>query len=74
MLKILRQALMIAEFKVKNAIYKLKNEEKGGTEIVAILLIIIVLIAVVAIFRDQLSAFIKEFFGKISNDVDTELR
>ncbi len=73
MLKKLRQALISVELKVRNAIFKLKNEEKGGTEIVAILLIIIVLIGVVVIFRDQLSALISSFFTRISEDVKTDL-
>lgn len=73
MLKKLRQALIGVEFKVRNAIFKFKNEEKGGTEIVAILLIIIVLIGVVVIFRDQLSALVSSFFTRISEDVKTDL-
>lgn len=71
MLKKFRQALLKAELKVRNAIYNFLNEEKGGTEIVAILLIIIVLIGVVVIFRDQLTNLITSFFKRITNDVNT---
>ncbi len=73
MLKKLRQALIKAELKTKNAIYNFIKEEKGGTEIVAILLIIIVLIGVVVIFRNQLSELIVGFFDRITNDVKTDL-
>ncbi len=73
MLKKIGQAMSKTELKIKNAIYRFANEEKGGTEIVAILLIIIVLIGVVVIFRNQLSSLIEGFFEKISNDVDTKL-
>lgn len=73
MLKKLRQALIKAELKTRNTIYNLINEEKGGTEIVAILLIIIVLIGVVVIFRTQLSELVIGFFDRITNDVKTDL-
>ena len=73
MLKKIGQAMSKTELKIRNAVYHLINEEKGGTEIVAILLIIIVLIGVVVIFRNQLSSLIEGFFEKISNDVDTKL-
>ena len=73
MLKKLRRALIKAELKTRSAIYHLTKEEKGGTEIVAILLIIIVLIGVVVIFRAQLSELIIGFFDGITNDVKTDL-
>lgn len=73
MLKKIGQAMSETELKIRNAIYRLVNEEKGGTEIVAILLIIIVLIGVVVIFRNQLSSLVEGFFERISNDVDTKL-
>jgi len=73
MLKKLRRALIKAELKTRSAIYHLTKEEKGGTEIVAILLIIIVLIGVVVIFRAQLSELIIGFFDRITNDVKTDL-
>jgi Flp pilus assembly pilin Flp len=71
MLRKFKQALIKTELKVRNAIYNFVNEEKGGTEIVAILLIIIVLIGVVVIFRNELSALISSFFKRITNDVNT---
>ena len=53
--------------------HRIINEEKGGTEIVAILLIIIVLIGIVVIFRNQLSKLITDFFERITNDVNNDL-
>ena len=73
MLKKFGQGLTIGELKIKNSIYKLLHEEKGGTEIVAILLIIIVLVGIVVIFRDILGELLEELFTNISDDVKKEL-
>lgn len=41
------------------------KEEKGASDIVAILLIIVVLIAVAGIFKDQLEAAVESAFGTL---------
>lgn len=73
MLKKLKEMSIKADMKIRNAMYKFANEEKGGAEIVAILLIIIVLIAVVVVFRNGLSKLITDFFTKIKTDTDAKL-
>jgi hypothetical protein len=73
MFKKLKRAAIKADIRIRNAMHRIINEEKGGTEIVAILLIIIVLIGIVVIFRNQLSKLITDFFERITNDVNNDL-
>jgi Flp pilus assembly pilin Flp len=73
MLEKFRQASVKADLKLRNAISNFSKEEKGGAEIVAIMLIIIVLIAVILVFRTQLEDLIKNLFQKIGKDVDSKL-
>lgn len=49
----------------KQALKSFTEEEKGASDIVAILLIIVVLIAVAAIFRTQLMAAVTGVFEKL---------
>ena len=73
MLNKLGQALIVLKLRIKNTSNRLWHEEKGGTEIVAILLIIIILVALAVIFKDKLLTLINDLFEKISTDVKTEL-
>ncbi len=50
----------------RSALQSLKREERGASDIVAILLIIVVLIAVVAIFRQQLMNAITTAFNSLN--------
>ena len=47
------------------ALRELQTEEKGASDIVAILLIIVILIAVAAIFRTQLTAAVNGVFENL---------
>ncbi|TCK93104.1 putative flagellin with Flp1-like domain [Natranaerovirga hydrolytica] len=44
--------------------------EEDGLGVVEIILIIVVLIAIVAIFQDQIGKVISNIFGRINEDVD----
>ncbi len=59
--------------KVKDAFNSLIKEEKGGAEIVAIMLIVIILIGIAVIFRNELGDLIEDMFNRISNDVQRDL-
>lgn len=48
----------------------LLHEEKGASDIVAILVVIVILLAVAGIFRTQLSALVRSVFTKASTWVD----
>ena len=58
----MKEKLMGAYLKGKlaclNAVNKFLNEEKGASDIVAILVVIIIIIAVAAIFREKLLEFV----------------
>lgn len=45
---------------------RLGEEEKGASDIVAILLVIVILVAVAAIFREQLMGAVTTAFGKLN--------
>ena len=48
--------------------------EESGIGVVEIILILVVLIALVVIFKDQLTALVDTIFGGISSGVDTIVR
>jgi len=49
----------------RNVVNRFRKEEKGASDIVAILLVIVVLIAVAAIFREQLLAAVTGVFENL---------
>lgn len=50
----------------KRALENFMKEEKGASDIVAIMLVIVVLIAVAAVFREQLLAAVGQVFGRLT--------
>lgn len=50
----------------RNAWERLTKEEKGASDIVAILLVIVILVAVAAIFREQLMAAVTNAFSTLN--------
>lgn len=70
----MREKLMTGYLRRKAAFRKtaedFKNQEKGASDIVAILLVIVVLIAVAAIFREQLMAAVTGVFGNLMEALD----
>lgn len=51
----------------KNAMESFLKEEKGASDIVAILVVIIIIIAVAAIFRDKLLEFVNQVMDDLLN-------
>ena len=51
----------------RNAMEKFLKEEKGASDIVAILVVIIIIIAVAAIFREKLLEFVDKVMGDLLN-------
>lgn len=54
-----------ADWHAQRQLRELQTEEKGASDIVAILLIIVILIAVAAIFRTQLTAAVNGVFENL---------
>jgi len=49
-----------------NALERLKKEEKGASDMVAILLVIVILVAVAAVFRTQLMGAVNTAFESLN--------
>ena len=63
-------ALIDAKMKMDDHVDRLLHEEKGASDIVAILVVIVILLAVAAVFRTQLSALVEQVFGKATTWVN----
>lgn len=46
------------------------HEEKGASDIVAIMVVIVILLAVAVIFKEQLSTLVESVFGKATDWVN----
>ena len=60
-------ALLCARAKWNGFVNRLLHEEKGASDIVAIMLIIVIVLAVAVIFRDQLQSLVKDIFDRADN-------
>lgn len=56
---------MFYYLKAKNAVKNFLKEEKGASDIVAIIVIIVVVIGIAGIFKNQLEAVVSNVFGKL---------
>ena len=63
-------ALLCARAKWNGFVDRLLHEEKGAADIVAILVIIVIVLAVAAIFREQLIGLVQKVFGKATTWVE----
>ena len=63
-------ALLCARAKWNSFVNRLFPEEKGAADIVAILVIIVIVLAVAAIFREQLIGLVQKVFGKATTWVE----
>lgn len=61
--------MLLSYLKTKNGITDFLKEERGETNIIAIILIIIVVIALVAVFRTQLMEIINGLFQQIKDSL-----
>lgn len=60
------KAMMLMQLKMMGLLEDFRNEEKGASEIVAIILIIVVIIAVAAIFKTQLIGAMNSVMAKLT--------
>lgn len=58
------------EQKKRNSFWELL-EDDSGVGVVEVVLILVVIVALVIIFRDQITGLINRIFGGISSGVDT---
>lgn len=65
----MRKRLWNVFFRVKNQVNNFLKEEDGETNIIAIILIIIVVIALVGIFRQQLTDIVNALFQQIKDSL-----
>ncbi len=69
----MRDKLMVAYLRRKmaflEAMENFGKEERGASDIVAILLVIVILIAVAAIFRKQLTELTEKVFTKLGTEL-----
>lgn len=56
--------------KLLDEVERLGKEEKGASDIVAILLVIVILVAVAALFREQLMTAVTTAFVKLNEFLD----
>ncbi len=63
-------ALLYAKAKWNDFVDRLLHEEKGAADIVAILVIIVIVLAVAAIFREQLIGLVEKVFKKSTDWVE----
>lgn len=49
---------------------RMLHEEKGASDIVAIMVVIVILLAVAVIFKEQLEGLVEKVFGKATTWVD----
>lgn len=56
-------------FQAKAGLQNFLREEDGEANIIAVILLILVVIAIVAIFKNQISAIITDLFTKIRTEM-----
>jgi len=55
-----------SQTRVSKYLETLKKEEKGASDMVAIIVVIVIIIAVAGIFRTQLTEAVSNVFGKLN--------
>lgn len=71
MFNFLDMQMIKLQTKMRNFAEDLKKEERGASDIVAILLIILVVVAVAFIFKDQLTNLVENVFKKVNANTDS---
>nr|WP_051527164.1 Flp1 family type IVb pilin [[Eubacterium] cellulosolvens] len=69
----MREKVMMAYLKgksaVENAFHRFTSEEKGASDMVAVIVLIVIVIAAAVIFREQLIGAVEAVFSKLSDFV-----
>lgn len=68
--KKITSAYLAAKFWLQRQVDHLLHEEKGGSEIVVVILIIIVMIALVALFSDEIKELVSGWLDAMSKSGD----
>lgn len=66
-----KDKLIMKYFKAKAKVISMFYDEKGETNIIAIILIIIVVIALAGLFRKQIMDVVNNLFGRVNNNIDS---
>lgn len=70
MFNFLDMQMIKLQTKMRNFAEDFKKEERGASDIVAILLIILVVVAIAFVFKEQLKQLVEKVFGSVSGEVD----
>ena len=70
MLDTMDKVLIGAKVRWDLCVHRLLHEEKGASDIVAIMVVIVILLAVAVIFKEQLTGLVEKVFGKATTWVD----
>lgn len=66
MFNFLDMQMIKLQTKMRNFAEDFKKEERGASDMVAVLLIILIVVAVATIFRDQLKQLVNTVFTKVN--------
>lgn len=66
-------SMMKAKTKLCERAKEFAKEEKGAAEFIAVILIIAIIVALVVIFKDNISALFEKIWGQISSDADSAI-
>jgi len=72
MLQMMDGVLLRCQSRLWGYLDNLKKEEKGASDIVAIMVVIVVIIAVAGLFKTELMKAVGEVFGKLSTFIGSE--
>ncbi len=67
----LADKIIFKGIKAKNAVLNALKNERGDTNIVAIIVILAIVIALAIIFKDSIKALFDSIWGSIEDDVDS---
>lgn len=70
MFNFLDMQMIKLQTKMRNFAEDFKKEERGASDIVAILLIILVVVAIAFVFKEQLKQLVEKVFLSVSGEVD----
>lgn len=70
MFNFLDMQMIKLQTKMRNFAEDFKKEERGASDIVAILLIILVVVAIAFVFKEQLKQLVEKVFSSVSGEVD----
>ncbi len=68
MFNFLDMQMIKLQTKMRNFAEDFKKEERGASDIVAILLIILVVVAIAFVFKDQLGNLVNNVFNKVGEN------